>query len=191
MLTLQSLLSLTLCCKCTHMYSSCLMHPSGVSTELSTTLTLAMPPLATSHHTGCQPLSSRRWVIKLMTCYDKISFNPQSPLGVLQRYLYAARIYMVNHNPQICGRLSCTFAKLDFANRYWQVPAREDRGKTTVVTHCGLFEFISMPFGLKTARATLQRLMQATFSDFLMRNVTGSSDHQHGFCILYVDDLIV
>ena len=99
MLTLQSSLSLTLCCERTHMHSSCLVHHLGVSMELSTTLTLAMLLLATSHHTGCHPLSSRQCVIKLMTCYDKISFNPQSLLGVLQRYLYAARIYMVNHNP--------------------------------------------------------------------------------------------
>ena len=85
-----------------------------------------------------------------------------------------------------------TFAKLDLANGYWQVPVREeDREKTAVVTHCGLFEFISMPFGLKTAGATFQRLMQATFSDFLMGNVTGSSDNQTGFCMPYVDDLIV
>ena len=48
-----------------------------------------------------------------------------------------------------------------------------------------------MPFGLKTAGATFQRLMQATFSDFLMGNVTGSSDNQTGFCMPYVDDLIV
>ena len=85
-----------------------------------------------------------------------------------------------------------SFAKLDLANGYWQVPVREeDREKTAVVTHCGLFEFISMPFGLKTAGATFQRLMQATFSDFLMGNVTGSSDNQTGFCMPYVDDLIV
>ena len=84
------------------------------------------------------------------------------------------------------------FAKLDLASGYWQVPIREeDREKTAVVTHCGLFEFISVPFGLKTAEATFQRLMQATFSDFPMENVTGSSDHQHGFCIPHVDDLIV
>jgi len=47
------------------------------------------------------------------------------------------------------------FAKLDLAKSYGLVPVREeDRGKTAVVTHCGLFEFISMPFGLKTAGAT-------------------------------------
>ena len=48
-----------------------------------------------------------------------------------------------------------------------------------------------MPFGLKTVVATLQRLMQATFSDFFMGNVTGSSDNQTGFCMPCVDDLIV
>ena len=83
------------------------------------------------------------------------------------------------------------FAKLDLANGYCQVPVREeDREKTAVVTHYGLFEFICMPFGLKTAGAIFQSLMQATFSDFLMGNMTGSSDHQHGF-YMPVDDLIV
>ena len=99
MLTLQSLLSSTLWCERTHTHCSYLVHHLGVSMELSTTLTLAMFLLATSHHTGCHPLSSRQCVIKLMTCHDKISFNPQSLLGVLQPYLYAARIYTVNHNP--------------------------------------------------------------------------------------------
>ena len=79
-------------------FDSSLRTYPDVSMELSTTLTLAIPPLATSHHTRCHPLSSRQCVVRLTTCYDKISFNPQSPLAVLQRYLYAARIYMVNHN---------------------------------------------------------------------------------------------
>lgn len=82
------------------------------------------------------------------------------------------------------------FAKLDLASGYWQVPLHpNDREKTAVVTHCGLFEFLSMPFGLKTAGATFQRLMQTAFADYLMGNVTGCSDSQKGFCMPYVDDL--
>ena len=33
--------------------------------------------------------------------------------------------------------------------------------------------------------------MQATFSDYLIGNVTGSSDNQTGFCMSYIDDLIL
>ena len=84
------------------------------------------------------------------------------------------------------------FAKLDLANGHWQVPFREeDRGKNSRSHPLWIVEFISMPFGLKTAGATFQRLMQATFSDFLMGNVTSSSDNQTGFCMPYVNDLIV
>ena len=152
-----------------------------------------------------------------MTCYDKISFNPQSLLGALQRHLYAVGIYMVNPNPpdlwliiarsiQSLRAMAFLFLKSSISwtglaevnhlpNYTWLTATgkclfEKKIEKTAVVTHCGLFEFISMPFGLKTAGATFQRLMQATFSDFLMGNVTGSSDHQHGFCMPYVDALI-
>ena len=53
-----------------------------------------------------------------------------------------------------------SFAKLDLANGYWQVPVREeDSEKTAVVTYCGLFGFVSVPFGLNTAEAPFQRLI--------------------------------
>ena len=71
------------------------------------------------------------------------------------------------------------FAKLDLSSGYWQIPmAEDDIEKTAFVTPHGLFEFIVMPFGLKTAPATFQRMMDRLFGD--MDNV-----------MIYLDDVLV
>ena len=86
--------------------------------------------------------------------------------------------YPLPHIHDFNTRLAGTkiFSKIDLIRGYHQIPMAEDSiAKTAIASSFGLWEFFRMPFGLKNAAQTFQRLMDSIF--------------QHlDFVFVYLDD---
>ncbi|KAE8223475.1 hypothetical protein CF319_g3494 [Tilletia indica] len=73
------------------------------------------------------------------------------------------------------------FSSLDAIRGYHQMGVREsDRWKTAFVCHRGLFQYKTVPFGLKNAPSVFQRLMD---------RILGSLRWSHA--VVYIDDIVV
>lgn len=73
------------------------------------------------------------------------------------------------------------FTTLDLAKGYYQVPvAPADQPKTAFTSHRGLYEFKAMPFGLKGAPATFQRLMMSILREENWEEL-----------LIYLDDVLI
>lgn len=72
------------------------------------------------------------------------------------------------------------FSKFDLKSGYWQIlMALADIEKTAFVTHMGAFQWKRMPFGLKNATTTFQRIMRRVLSGL------------EYCCEVHVDDIFV
>lgn len=56
----------------------------------------------------------------------------------------------------------------------------DDKEKTSFTTNHGHWEFLRMPFGLRNAPATFQRLMDLILRDLL-----------YNTCLVYLDDIVI
>ena len=78
-------------------------------------------------------------------------------------------------------RGSSWFSTVDLCSGYWQLPlAPADREKTAFYSGQALWQFTVMPFGLKNAPGTFERLM-----DQVLRGL------RLDVCLVYLDDVIV
>jgi len=74
---------------------------------------------------------------------------------------------------------SITFSTLDLQSSFWQIRmALEEIKKTIVITKNVLFEWLVMPFGLKSANGTFSRVMNEIFRDVF-----------DSFVKVFIDDL--
>lgn len=73
------------------------------------------------------------------------------------------------------------FTTLDLTKGFYQIEVEaKDREKTAFSTLTGHYEFARMPFGLKNAPATFQRLMNEVLKDYIGK-----------ICYVYLDDIII
>ena len=89
--------------------------------------------------------------------------------------------YPVPHIQDFAANLAGArvFSKIDLVRSYHQIPVHpDDIPKTAVITPFGLWEFLRMPFGLKNAAQTFQRLIDTVLQGL-------------DFTFGYIDDILV
>lgn len=99
---------------------------------------------------------------------NEITVADKYPLPLMDDLLQEARgtIYMTT---------------IDLHSGFWQIKIRpEDREKTAFVTPFGMYQFRRMPFGLRNASATFQRLINKFKNEL-----------PHMKLLTYLDDLIL
>ena len=91
--------------------------------------------------------------------------------------------FLIPNIDAIFGKLGRAqyFTTLDLAKGFHQILVDEmDRAKTAFSTPQGHYEYKQMPFGLKNAPATFQRMMNYVLKDYINK-----------ICVVYLDDILI
>lgn len=113
----------------------------------------------------CRP-SSSPWASPLHMVKKKDgSWRPCGDYRALNLRTIPDRYPMRNVADFVNELHGCTiFSKIDLKSAFWQVPmSAESIAKTAITTPFGLYEFTLMPFGLRNASQTFQRLTDNIF----------------------------
>lgn len=74
------------------------------------------------------------------------------------------------------------FTTLDINSAFWSIPLRvQDRAKTAFVTQEGHFQWTCLPFGLKTAPAIFQRILNNIIRKYKLSD----------FAVSFIDDILI
>ena len=109
--------------------------------------------------------------IRMCIDYRRLNMNTERP------------IYLIPDSKQIFDCLSgnAYFSTIDFSQGYYQVEMNnKDAEKTAFTTRTGHYHFLRMPFGLSSAPATFQKLMNKMLNE-----------ENWYSCLIYLDDIII
>lgn len=132
---------------------------------------------------SCSPYSAPVWVVpkKLDASGEKkwrlvIDYRKLNDVTIDDKY----PIPNIDEILEKLGRCQY-FTTVDLAKGFHQIEiSEEDIHKTAFSVEGGHYEFLRMPFGLKTAPATFQRMINNVLSDYI-----------NNICLVYMDDIII
>ena len=145
-----------------------------------------------------EPIKEELQRLENLGVIEKVSFSewasPVVPVPKVNNHVRLCGDYKINLNPGLYvdqypmptpedlmatlagGQL---FSKLDLSSAYLQVPLHPESHKyITINTHRGLYQYTRLPFGVASAPAIFQRIMEG-----ILQGILG--------VVVYIDDILV